>query len=89
MAAGKKSKLPIAIRSSPKITIRLYPIFFVRFPAGIENTRYAIKKEDARSCAEVSVRPKIAFTGALRVTIKVVAKPKIKKMAPKAVIPTL
>jgi len=30
----------------------------------------------------------MAFTGALRVTMKVVAKPKIKKIAPKTVIPT-
>jgi hypothetical protein len=48
-----------------------------------------MKNADDNNCAAHSGKPKIALTGAVIVTMKVVAKPKIKKMAPKVDMPTL
>jgi hypothetical protein len=48
-----------------------------------------MKKAEASNWAPNSERPKISLMGADNVTINVVANPKMKKMAPKADIPTL
>jgi hypothetical protein len=47
-----------------------------------------MKNADDNNCAPNSERSKIAFTGALSVMMNVVAKPKMKKMAPKTDMPT-
>ena len=87
LAAGIKIKLPIAIRIRPAITVILYPILSIILPVGTDIKGYAIKNADDNNCAPNSDNPNIALTGAVSVTMKVVAKPKMKKIAPKTEMP--